>query len=255
MKYFCFTVDLEEMRLVADMGGEQKEEEDIYDVGEKGGEVLLDLLEEQGIKATFFTTGIMAKKKGRLIRRLVKEGHELACHGYTHEDVRKNVSSIEKAKNVLDKFSKTIGFRAPMGKVNEEVLKEVSRLFKYDSSILPIYIPGRYNNLKYPVKPFKLDGLWEIPISCTWFRIPIGWYWFRNFGYSWTKFFSRFCSSPVVFNIHPWDVVEIPERYNVRWDHRRNWDKTIAWLKKLIDFFKKDYKITTVRNYYKEALR
>lgn len=259
MRYFCFTVDLEEMRLVEDLGGIQEEEEGMYDIGEEGGNVLIDVLKEKGVNGTFFTTGKLAEKKKSLIKRLVREGNELACHAYRHGNVSKDPKSIAKGKRVLDRYSKTIGFRAPMGKINEPVLKEVERLFKYDSSILPAHVPTRYNNTCYPTKPFILahnkTPLWEMPISAArYVRLPIGWWWFRNLGPWWTKSLSKLCDSPVVFNVHPWEVVEIPEGYGIRKDHTRNWDKMEKWLGDLIEWFGEKHKIVTMKEYYEKEL-
>ena len=46
---------------------------------------ILDLLAAQGTQATFFTLGWIAERYPDLIRRIVREGHELASHGYGHE--------------------------------------------------------------------------------------------------------------------------------------------------------------------------
>ena len=45
---------------------------------------LLDLLAAEGVPATFFCTGDVARKHPEIVRRLVAEGHELGCHGDTH---------------------------------------------------------------------------------------------------------------------------------------------------------------------------
>jgi peptidoglycan-N-acetylglucosamine deacetylase len=52
---------------------------------EKGRPKLLNLFKKEGIKATFFVTGMMAKQYPDLIHRILEEGYELGCHGYTHE--------------------------------------------------------------------------------------------------------------------------------------------------------------------------
>ena len=47
-------------------------------------ERILELFDEAGVKATFFTLGWVAERYPNLIRRIVAEGHELASHGYSH---------------------------------------------------------------------------------------------------------------------------------------------------------------------------
>jgi polysaccharide deacetylase family protein (PEP-CTERM system associated) len=45
---------------------------------------VLDLFDEAGIHATFFTLGWVGERFPQLVRRIVAEGHELASHGYAH---------------------------------------------------------------------------------------------------------------------------------------------------------------------------
>src|SRR5437762_4547735 len=51
---------------------------------EQGTPRLLDLLAIEGVTATFFTTGEVARRYPAAIERVVCDGHELACHGMTH---------------------------------------------------------------------------------------------------------------------------------------------------------------------------
>lgn len=46
--------------------------------------LLLELLRRQGVRATFFVQGARVAHYPELARRIVKEGHEVAVHGYTH---------------------------------------------------------------------------------------------------------------------------------------------------------------------------
>ena len=47
-------------------------------------EVLMRLLDEVKVKATFLTVGWVAEKYPQLIKRLADAGHEIGCHGYLH---------------------------------------------------------------------------------------------------------------------------------------------------------------------------
>jgi polysaccharide deacetylase family protein (PEP-CTERM system associated) len=47
-------------------------------------QVLLDLLDEAGVKATFLTLGWIAERHPALVRRIADAGHEIGCHGYYH---------------------------------------------------------------------------------------------------------------------------------------------------------------------------
>ena len=46
---------------------------------------ILDILKEEGIKATFFIEGIYGADYGYLMQRIVDEGHTIAIHCYTHD--------------------------------------------------------------------------------------------------------------------------------------------------------------------------
>lgn len=95
--------------------------------------------------ATFFITGVLADQAPELIRQIARDGHEIGCHYYYHDEMRiQNVKNIEymlkKAIDSLEKSSnqKVNGFRAPYFKIDKsgiEQYKVIEKLFKYDSSL------------------------------------------------------------------------------------------------------------------------
>ena len=48
----------------------------------------LDLLDEFGIKATFFVLGWIADEMPEVVRRVAARGHEIASKGYYHRRIR-----------------------------------------------------------------------------------------------------------------------------------------------------------------------
>ena len=54
-------------------------------------EKILDELDRQDVKATFFVGGCWADDNGKTLQRIVAQGHEIANHGYFHKD-HKNIS-------------------------------------------------------------------------------------------------------------------------------------------------------------------
>lgn len=65
--------------------------------------LILDLLKEENIKATFFVLGTSVINNPELVKREYQEGHYIANHGYTH-----NYSKIySNAENVLKEYNKT----------------------------------------------------------------------------------------------------------------------------------------------------
>jgi polysaccharide deacetylase family protein (PEP-CTERM system associated) len=102
------------------------------------------------IHATFFVLGWIAERYPDLVRRIQKEGHEIACHGYAHRLVYTQSrdefrQDITRAKSILEDItsSEVIGYRAPSYSITSksqwafEILMEEG--FKYDSSIFPIH--------------------------------------------------------------------------------------------------------------------
>ncbi len=65
--------------------------------------LILDLLKENNIKATFFVLGSRVEKNPSIVKREYEEGHYIANHGYSH-----NYSKIySNINNVLEEYEKT----------------------------------------------------------------------------------------------------------------------------------------------------
>jgi len=100
-------------------------------------------------KATFFCLGWIAKRYPQLIKEIHARGHEIACHGYSHQLIyllsdKEFRRDIRKAKTVLEDITgqEVIGYRAPSYSITNKSLWALTVLaeegFKYDSSIFPI---------------------------------------------------------------------------------------------------------------------
>ncbi|MBI4192555.1 MAG: polysaccharide deacetylase family protein [Betaproteobacteria bacterium] len=58
------------------------------DLGAREGTTrLFELFENYGLRATFAVPGIMAEMYPERVKEMVRRGHEVAAHGYRHEDV------------------------------------------------------------------------------------------------------------------------------------------------------------------------
>jgi polysaccharide deacetylase family protein (PEP-CTERM system associated) len=100
------------------------------------------------VRATFFTLGWIAERYPELIEEIVRRGHEISSHGYSHLNIftiTKDTFEFELTKsiNVLSKLSgeKVLGFRAPFFSINRKNLWtfEIMRKYlKYDSSVFPV---------------------------------------------------------------------------------------------------------------------
>src|SRR5690606_29255297 len=85
---------------------------------EEGFPRLMRLLAEERVPATLFATGQTAERYPELLREAVDAGHELGCHGDTHEPFGAMEESaardeLARASRVLREIAPTRSFRAP----------------------------------------------------------------------------------------------------------------------------------------------
>jgi len=81
---------------------------------------ILDILKAKGVKAAFFMVGMQMEEYPGLVRRIVKEGHEIGSHTYTHpnlalvseERVRLELNATQRLLETITGRS-TILFRPP----------------------------------------------------------------------------------------------------------------------------------------------
>ena len=139
---------------------------------------ILELLDQNLIKGTFFIVGTISKNDPDLIKEISNEGHELAFHSYAHKQLQNEDQSrfrqdTDKGKKELEDISgkKIIGFRAPVFSLTSKTLWVLDILqdleFKYSSSVLPARSPlNGFPNA--PKSPFYWpNGLLEIPVPVT----------------------------------------------------------------------------------------
>jgi len=193
-------------------------------VAENTGKILA-MLEQKGISATFFCLGWIAEHHKDLIRKIHKNGHEIACHGHSHQIIYRQSrqdfrNDVTRAKGILEDIigEKVLGYRAPTYSITEKTLWALDILedlgFQYDSSIFPIYhdnygIPGapRFPHLirgsslvEFPITTIKLGPL-NLPIS--------GGGYFRLLPYPLIRLGLRSLRSsnmPFIFYLHPWEI-------------------------------------------------
>lgn len=77
---------------------------------------VLDTLRERGVKATFFVEGENVAEHPEVVRRIVREGHTLGNHTYTHADL--SALSSEQVREELratqEAVDRALGYRYPM---------------------------------------------------------------------------------------------------------------------------------------------
>lgn len=134
-----------------------------------GARNLLRLFERYGVRATFFVGGWDVERYPELMRDIVSAGHEVAGHGYLHEDF--SALSTDEQSSVLDRSEaafesilgrKPLGFRAPerlMSRHTRNIL--IARGYRYDSGYSDDDVP-------YLVTNAEPRALVELPAHDPW---------------------------------------------------------------------------------------
>lgn len=96
---------------------------------------VLDILEKNEIKATFFVLGNQVNANSDILNRIIEEGHAIGNHSWSHPNfdtlsIKEAIKEIEKTQSVLEK---TIGyrpslFRPPYGALDNEKLDQINQL-------------------------------------------------------------------------------------------------------------------------------
>jgi polysaccharide deacetylase family protein (PEP-CTERM system associated) len=138
---------------------------------------LLDVLAEADIQATFFIVGQIAEHNAALIRRIAREGHEVALHGWDHRCLHHFTPAafredVAHSKQTLEDLTgqAVVGYRAPTFSLMRQTAWAIDVLaeldMSYDSSIYPVR-HDRYGVPNAPRSPFVAygdkRGLLELP--------------------------------------------------------------------------------------------
>ncbi len=128
---------------------------------------LLALLDRHGVRSTFFVPGFTAHRYPGVVRDIVAAGHEVAHHGYLHEQppalsAEDEVVALDRGIAALEEVAgvRPVGYRAPMWDLSwrtPALLAE--RGFLYDSSLMDADVPYELS-----VVPGSTDSIVEIPI-------------------------------------------------------------------------------------------
>ncbi|WP_288460983.1 polysaccharide deacetylase family protein [uncultured Chryseobacterium sp.] len=249
--------DIEEFDMPFEYKGEISFEQQIS-ISQKGVERILDILKKHHAKATFFSTVVFAENSKELIRRLLKEGHELASHTWFHSDFEEK--HLKESKERLEELFSTqvTGLRMPrMMPVSKNAVENAG--YSYNSSINPTYLPGRYNNLKISRTYFNEGNVVQIPASVSPnFRIPLFWLSFHNFPlFFYKKLASDVLKKDKYLNIyfHPWEFAEIKDEAfklpgftvkNSGIEMVKRFDEFLTWLKS------KNHSFGTIQEFQKQ---
>ncbi len=258
----CFTVDMEDwyqgIGLPADQWNNYEKRIKI------GHDKLLALLSKHKVKATYFILGKVIEEFPELVQQVKDEGHELACHTYSHpflyqispDEFRKE---IKKCKELITPYQQGYaGFRAPYFSIDNrnlwalDILKEEG--FSYDSSIFPgstarTGIAGfnkEIHTLQNGLKEFPISNFNVLPFPLLGKAIDfgVGGAYFRILSYPYfrSKLKKLLVQRPAVFYIHPWELDENHPHLKglsrrIQYTHYYNLKNTEKKLDKLLSDF------------------
>jgi peptidoglycan/xylan/chitin deacetylase (PgdA/CDA1 family) len=130
---------------------------------------ILDTLEDAGVKGTFFVPGWTAENHTSRVEMIVKGGHEVGHHSYSHRWAGDSVEdSVEEMEKGLEALKKTVGvvpkgYRSPAGEVNDVLFKLLQQHnFLYDSSLLDHINPYRHTLADGSKGPIELPWHWSL---------------------------------------------------------------------------------------------
>ena len=212
---------------------------------------MLDLLQETGVRATFFVLGKVAEAHPKLAREIAAAGHEVGTHGYSHESVEAMSpkmfrKELHRSVEILRQQTgqPILGHRAADFSISGLSLHLLEHLAEeglmYDSSIFPIRhprygVPGAW---RYPhlIRCRSNQVLVEFPpatIRLARMVLPAaGGGYLRLFPYGWTRLSLRALERegfPATCYVHPYELDiyemdEIPYRVPIllRWSQSTN---------------------------------
>ena len=126
---------------------------------------VFSLFNENNVKISCFVTNEFVDNFFDFFHKYIVEKHEVGCHTSNHifyngnnievfaKDIKKNKTFLEKETGL-----KCQGFRAPGGVVPKNLASVLKKIYlKYDSSVIPGFVPGRFNQSSSPRTPYFPD--------------------------------------------------------------------------------------------------
>ena len=194
---------------------------------ERNGHAVLDLFDQAGVKATFFTLGWVAERHPALMRRISEAGHEIGSHGWDHVRVFTMTpeafrADLKRARRAIEDASgqSPRGYRAPSFSIDKRtpwahaILAEEG--YAYSSSVAPV----RHDHYGWPEaprfahRPVAGSDLIELPVTTVELagrRVAAGGGgFFRLLPYRFSSWaIGRVNAAdrrPAVFYFHPWEI-------------------------------------------------
>lgn len=191
---------------------------------ERNVELILEILEKHRTPATFFILGWVAERYPALVRKIADAGHEIGCHGYAHQHIRRQNplqfrEDVHRARQLLMQQTGRVVhcYRAPSFSIVASTLWALDVLAEEGFSIDSSIFPARHDLYGIPDAdrfPHKRNGLIEFPPTTirkanTNIGMAGGGY-LRLLPYRITRWAIRAINEkerqPVMVYFHPWEL-------------------------------------------------
>jgi polysaccharide deacetylase family protein (PEP-CTERM system associated) len=242
---------------------------------DRGLNCLLDVLAAHGVRGTFFVLGPVADRWPAAVRRIADEGHEIGCHGWSHDLLytmtpQRFRDETLRARETLESLTGRAvrSYRAAYFSITRrswwalETLAELG--FQYDSSIFPVR-NWRYGIPDFDSLPQRIETrsgpITEVPISVRRVfgqNMPIaGGAYFRIYPYRITRANLRWAERmqrPAVFYIHPWELDPDHPRVRFYWKARLTHYANLSSTRERLQRMLSEFRFGTLSNVLGHAL-
>ncbi|MDQ6813832.1 MAG: DUF3473 domain-containing protein, partial [Bacteroidota bacterium] len=221
------------------------------EVGKRGMIAVAEILQHHNIPVTIFTTAAYAQENKEQLFFLAQK-NEIASHSFYHSHF--NDEDLLTSKAALEEITgtKVFGLRMPRMK-HVEMLAVHDAGYRYDSSVNPTFIPGKYNNTHLPRAIYIQQQIYRVPCSVSpLLRIPLFWLAFKNFPYAvYKKLAIETIRKSGFLNLyfHPWEFTDISNYKLPHYVKRHSGSKLVDQLHRLINDLKKEATFDTMNNY------
>jgi peptidoglycan/xylan/chitin deacetylase (PgdA/CDA1 family) len=248
------TFDVEEFDMPLEYGQRIGEAEQMR-VGHEGLKALVGIMNDYpSVRSTYFTTANFAQHFPDDIRAIAQQ-NEIASHTFYHTHF--DIPDLLASRTALEAISgkPVAGLRMPRMRP-VEMRDVIAAGYRYDSSVNPCRLPGRYDNRHLPRNPYKQEGMLRFPASVTpRLRIPLFWLSFKNFPW---PLFRRFLQDILkedgyaCLYFHPWEFIDL-SNYNIPAYTKRHAGPVLQQrLRKLIEEFSGSCDFKTMEEYIAE---